>query len=483
MNNRRTLRHFVKKIPYLVVSLFLLLFYSCSTSKNQIDLPDVSPEEKELVINKICDLILDEYVFPEIAEKCAEFIKEKLSSGGYDNLLHPREFADEVVNDLKSISNDKHFRISVIFGREDDENQGEDAQAQFLNKIEDNHFLQRGNFGFINAKWISGNIGYLDLRAFISVDIAADKAISVMKFLSNMDAIIIDLRNQVRGGAPEMVALVSSYFFDKPTLLNTIYFRKTNETFENWTLAKIDGYRMVDVPLYILTDKDVFSAGEAFTYSLQALKRATVIGETTKGGAHLTRHVELNNRFVFYVPFGQAINPITGTNWEGVGVKPDIVVDADDALDVALKQARKAAAEHRRSREERDIQLVKDLLPKYMSSVQQFAMGDKEKSLASLKEILSEGYKSRIFTEEIINQGGYDLLGQELVDMAIEMFKFNVEMFPNSYNAFDSLGEAYMIKGDLDLAIENYNKSLEINPYNKSAVDKVNEIKEKMKSK
>lgn len=473
----------MKKISYPVISLLLLLTFSCSNSRSKIELPDVSSEERKLVINKISNLVLDEYVFPEVAEKCAKFIKEKLSTGGYDKLLHPRDFADEVVNDLQSISNDKHFRLSVRFGMEENENQEDNTQTQFLRKIEDNHFLQRGNFGFMKAEWISGNIGYLDLRAFISVDIAAEKAISVMKFLSNMDAIIIDLRNQVRGGAPEMVALICSYFFDKPTLLNTVYIRKNNETFENWTLAKIDGNRLVDVPLYILTDKDVFSACEAFAYSLQALKRATVIGEITRGGAHLTRPVELNNRFVFYVPFGRAVNPITGTNWEGVGVKPDIKVDADDAFDVALKLAKKAAAERRKSREERDIQLAKDILQKFTSAVQQFTRGEKEKSLTSLKEILSEGYNSRILTEEMINQSGYYLLNQKLVDMAIEIFKFNVEMFTNSYIVYDSLGEAYIIKGDFDLALNNYNKSLEINPHNKDAIEKVNEIKEKMKSK
>ncbi len=93
----------------------------------------------------------------------------------------------------------------------------------------------------------------------------------------------------------------------------------------------------IELPLYFLQSKNVFSAGESFTYSLQALNRTTVVGEITAGGAHLTRPVELNNRFIFYVPFGRAINPITGTNWEGVGVKPDIIVDAADALDVALK--------------------------------------------------------------------------------------------------------------------------------------------------
>jgi tetratricopeptide (TPR) repeat protein len=464
------LKYFIGKTSYLIIPLILLVSYSCSTSKRSMNLPGVNSEERKIVINKICNLILEEYVFPEVAEKCAELLKEKLSKGKYDNLFHPGDFANEIVSDLQSISNDKHFRLSVLFGMEDKKRKDNNSQADLQRKIEYNHFLQRGNFGFIKVQWKSGNIGYLDLRAFISVDIAAEKAISVMKFLSNMDAIIIDLRKQVKGGAPEMVALLCSYFFKKPTLLGTTYIRKTNKTYENWTLGKVDGNRMHDVPLYILTSNHVFSAGESFTYSLQALNRVKVIGEITKGGAHLTKPVKLNERFIFYVPFGRAINPITKTNWEGVGIKPDIIVDADDAFDVALKMAQKAAKKHRKLREERDKKLAKVLLKKFMHSVQQFVKGEKEKSFSSLYKILLEGLQSGILTEEMINQKGYELMNKKLVDLAIEMFKFNVEMFPKSYIVFESLGEAYMIKGEYKPAIENYNKSLEINPHNKDVI-------------
>jgi len=328
----------------------------------------------------------------------------------------------------------------------------------------------------MNVQWKADNIGYLDLRAFPAVDVASEKAIAVMKFLSNMDAIIIDLRSEVMGGTPEMVALICSYFFEKPTLLDKTHFRKSNSTLENWTLEKVDGRRMADVPLYILTGKEVFSAGEAFTYSLQALKRALVIGEVTKGGAHLTRPAKLNDRFVFYLPFGRTFNPITGTNWEGVGVKPDIAVDADKALDTAIEIAKKAAAKHRQVREAGNIRLAKDIFQKFMSSVQQYAAGEKQKSLASLQETLAEGYDSDILTEEMINQAGYDLLNQGLVEVAIEMFKFNVKQFPNSYNAYDSLAEAFMSKGDYKLATENYEKSLAINPHNTGAIKNLAEM-------
>jgi C-terminal processing protease CtpA/Prc len=445
-----------------------LLFMACSASKESI-LKDIDSAEKQIVINKICDVVTSEYVFPDIAEKCVNRLKEKISHDEYKRISNPRGFAIKVAEDLQAISKDKHFRVQVSFGDGTQPEKKNTPEDDFINKVKSNHFLKRGNYGFMDVKWYKGNIGYLDLRAFTAADIASEKAVVVMKFLSDMDAIIIDFRNAVRGGSPEMVALLCSYFLEKPTLYNTFYNRKEGSTTEEWTLAKIDGECMPDVPLYILTNKNVFSACEAFAYSLQALKRATVIGEPTKGGAHLTREVMLNDRFILTIPFVRAINPITGTNWEGSGVKPDIPVKSSKALDVALELAEKSAEEHRNKREENDITNAKTVFEKFMSIVQQFSQGEKGKALTDIRALLQEGYTSKLLTEEMINQAGYDLLSMELYELALEFFKFNVEKFPYSYNAYDSFGEAYMKMEETGQALINYKKSLEINPNNDNA--------------
>ncbi|NIM18113.1 MAG: hypothetical protein GTO45_39595, partial [Candidatus Aminicenantes bacterium] len=427
-------------------------------------LREVTAKERKSVVERVSQLLVEKYVFPETAEKCVKHIQSRLSAGAYDKIKNPREFVISLNKDLQSISKDKHMRVVVLFGQSSKE------ENPLLDKLSYNHFLQRGNFGFISVKWIKGNIGYLDLRAFCPVDVAGEKVVAVMSFLSNMDAIIIDLRKEVMGGRPEMVQLICSYFFDKPTLLGKTYFRKDDITEENWTLREVQGKRMPDIPLYILTSKNVFSAGESFTYNLQALKRATVIGERTKGGAHITQKIQINDRFVVYVPWGRAINPITGTNWEGVGVEPDIKVKSKNALKVALEMAREEARKRRKEREARDISITKNLGNKLLEIERLFKEEKKGDAISLFKESLEKGVISGTFTEEIIDDIGYYFLENGLVDMSIEAFTFNVERYPKSYNVYHSLGEAYMKKGEKGLAIQNFKKSLEINPWNGWAI-------------
>jgi C-terminal processing protease CtpA/Prc len=184
-----------------------------------------------------------------------------------------------------------------------------------------------------------------------------------MNLLSNSDALIIDLRKN-GGGSPAMVAYLSSYLFgSEPVHLNSLYWRKTGKTQEWWTDPEVPGPHMPEVPVYVLISGYTFSAAEEFTYNLQSLKRATIIGETSGGGANpggprpITPHVTLN------VPSGRAINPITGTNWEGVGVIPEIKCPADDALDVARRKALTTLREHS------DNEAHKALLDKALSAL------------------------------------------------------------------------------------------------------------------
>lgn len=91
-------------------------------------------------------------------------------------------------------------------------------------------------------------------------------------------------------------------------------------------------------PVAVLTSARTFSGAEEFAYDLQALKRATVVGETTGGGAHPVRGRRVDAHFVVMLPWRRAVNPVTKTNWEGVGVTPDVKTSADAALTVALQQ-------------------------------------------------------------------------------------------------------------------------------------------------
>ncbi|MEZ5163407.1 MAG: S41 family peptidase [Fimbriimonadaceae bacterium] len=158
---------------------------------------------------------------------------------------------------------------------------------------------------------------------------------AAMNFLSNTDAMIIDLR-QNGGGDPSGVQVVCSYFFgEKPVHLNSIYFRPTDETHEFWTLENVDAPRFLDKPVYVLVSKRTGSGAEECSYNLQQLKRATIIGEPTWGGANPGGSVRLHDHFSCFIPVGRAINPITKTNWEGSGVIPDIKCDPAKSLEQA----------------------------------------------------------------------------------------------------------------------------------------------------
>jgi hypothetical protein len=160
-----------------------------------------------------------------------------------------------------------------------------------------------------------------------------------LNFLAYADAIIFDLREN-GGGDPSMVQLISSYLFKEPVHLNSLYFPKSDSIHQFWTQAYVEGPRLTEVDVYVLTSGHTFSGAEEFTYNLKNLGRATVIGETTGGGAHWFDYKIFKNLNVgITLPFGRAVNPITGTNWEGTGVTPHIEVPQEKAKDVAHLEA------------------------------------------------------------------------------------------------------------------------------------------------
>jgi C-terminal processing protease CtpA/Prc len=182
---------------------------------------------------------------------------------------------------------------------------------------------------------------------FDSSDEAQAKVSDAMNRLADTDALIIDLR-RCRGGARRTITLLMSYFFDKSIHLSDAYDRLTDSTHQSWSLASVPGRRYGQKDVYILTSKFTFSAAEDISYTLKNLKRATVVGETTGGGAHPVMGRRLNDHFFVMVPFARYISPVTKTNWEGVGVEPDIKAPASHALKVAQLAALKKLAANKR---------------------------------------------------------------------------------------------------------------------------------------
>jgi C-terminal processing protease CtpA/Prc len=186
---------------------------------------------------------------------------------------------------------------------------------------------------------LAGNIGYLDLRMVAGPERAGTAIAAVMELVAGTHALIIDLRRN-GGGSPHGAAMWCSYLFPgADTHLNDIYDRESGETRQFWSLAYLPGRRYLDRPVYVLSSAQTFSGGEDIAYTLQAHGRAQVIGETTGGGAHPSRMVPISRTLGLSVPFARSVNPVTGTNWEGTGVVPDIAATAAGAYDAAYRLA------------------------------------------------------------------------------------------------------------------------------------------------
>ncbi|HUU78838.1 MAG TPA: S41 family peptidase [candidate division Zixibacteria bacterium] len=308
---------------------------------NNSDLGKKLDKEMKLeILREISKKVLEMYVFNDVAKEIEKKLTKNYNDGLFDNITDIQIFANEINEILQEISKDKHLTIRYDVTIMNRMIALREANQEEIEKIkqEQIEFFREINFGFKRLEILEGNIGYLDLIGFARSIDASETAIAAMKFLAYTNSIIIDLRNN-NGGEPEMVRFLASYFLEPGILWNTIIWSYKNSTEELWILDKVTGKRMNEKDLYILTSKDTFSGGEDFAYGMKCLKRATLIGETTKGGAHPTDGFSILDLLVFNIPNGRSINPISKTNWESVGVEPDISIDADLALNKAFELA------------------------------------------------------------------------------------------------------------------------------------------------
>jgi retinol-binding protein 3 len=329
------------KSSFFSVFFFILSFHTQEIYAQDV-VSELNREEISITIDSINNKLQKNYVFPDVAQKMAQSLKKNLKEGKYHSLVNPADLARKLTNDLQSVSKDKHLMIvydPAVINRELalTEEDRANEEADWVKELVKH--LKRDNYGFREVKILEGNIGYLDLREFVDPRYGGETLTAVMQLLRNANAIIVDLR-QNDGGSPWMVQLLASYFFSsEPVHLADYYNRPRNELTQSWTLPYVPGMRRPDVDLYILTSSKTFSAAEAFSYQLKHLKRATIVGETTAGGAHLTGSVIATGKFYIRIPQGRTTSPVTKADWEGTGVSPHIEISAEQALKTAHAKA------------------------------------------------------------------------------------------------------------------------------------------------
>jgi hypothetical protein len=357
--HRERMEELREELSLRLPSARLLEFTSDAPDAAVISIPDDGSLAAEQLSSrditvKALALLRENYVFPELAGQVAAAVETRLAAGEYDS-LDEITLTDLLTGHLQEASGDKHLGVRLGGGpgpgrgpgrraggpdgadrteREDGEPPDHEARRLKMRQMG-----RLDNFGIHRVERLDGNIGYLDLRRMPMPENAGPAIAAAMELVCGTYALIIDLRRN-GGGSPQGVTFWCSYLLpEEPVHLNDIFHADTGETRQFWSLPYLPGSRYLDRPVYVLTSSRTFSGGEDLCYTLQALGRAEVIGETTGGGAHPTRPFPISAAVHIAIPFARSINPVTGTNWQGTGVIPDTPVPADQAYGAAYVKA------------------------------------------------------------------------------------------------------------------------------------------------
>lgn len=315
--------------------LVIIIFFITELSIGQTQSLQLTTNTKANVIENLSASLMKNYIYSDTATKMVSFLKSRLKNKGYESITNPNEFAQKLTTDLQLVYRDIHLAVNYnpqlenVLKNTSDINSSQVQEQNLQN-------ARQQNFGFKKIEILSGNMGYIYFDRFFGLNEFSKETISdVFSFLKHTNALVIDLRNN-GGGSPDMVKYICSYFFKEKTHINNLYERRINKTEEYWTEPLSNSSNFPSLPLYILVNRRTFSAAEEFAYDLQSLHRATIIGETTGGGAHPVSPDPIGNGFIANIPYARAINPATGKNWEIIGVKPDVQINPDSSLDAAV---------------------------------------------------------------------------------------------------------------------------------------------------
>jgi hypothetical protein len=297
------------------------------------------------ITRDLAGLVAERYVFPGLAAEISRFLEDGLAEDRHAAVPDEQALATVLTQDLQSLNGDKHLRLLYsVAGLPGPAGQAEhgDEAAELAAMTA---YAERTAGGVARAERLEGNVGYLDLRPLLFPPVVAGEAVAAaMTLIAPAEVLLLDLRRCL-GGSPDMVAMVCSYLFgDEPVHLMDLIDRPaadgTAAVRQSWTMPFTPGRRFgPDKPVFVLTSGTTFSGGEELSYDLQQLGRAIVVGERTRGGAHPVERFPIRPHLQATIPIARAHSPVSGGNWEGTGVLPDVQVPAGEALGVAYQRA------------------------------------------------------------------------------------------------------------------------------------------------
>ncbi|MEO0339961.1 MAG: S41 family peptidase [Bacteroidota bacterium] len=415
-----------KTVSRQVLSLLFIAFHA-------LLLPAQSAKE---LIREIKPLMLERYIFLDQAEVVIKHLEQLEEKQHFKQYTAAAELAEAMTQAMRSVTQDNH--LGVLPPRRLVQEKNTEFKPNYRGVIS-----RYSNPMISSFQYFGTSVGYFDMRYFGGGARNYDKIDAVMTQLKEADALIIDLRSN-GGGSPRTVQYLCSYFFDESQLLSSLYSRFDDHTDEYWTV-EIKGQKRLNLPIFVLTSSRTFSGAEDFAYTMQKHGKATVIGETTRGGAHPTRAHNLSGGFRVRIPFARSIHPVTKSNWEGVGVQADVQVPSEKALEKAKELAAEAAEAYKQS---------------YFGTLEK-ALGEitgaqlSEKAAGEVYNHLADIVNSNLVNENDINRLGYQYLRGDKNLAALALLKANSQLFPASPNVYDSYAEALVAVGNHHEAIAN----------------------------
>lgn len=319
----------------MLMRILLVLGWLMAAAGAAVPVPPAHAQEVDprIATEEIAAAIEENFYDAERGTEIAADLRREAAAGTYGALTEPYALASALSRRLAPL--DGHFRVNWTGAQPSGDAAAPGPAFAPEPEYSWQDIVRRNGWGFAAAEILPGNIGYIEMSNFANIDFddpadparrAADAALALT---AAADALIIDLREN-GGGAPSMVGYLASAFTPADADIYNVFHSRQGTTSE----APGVYYPQPDLerPVYVLTSARTASAGEALPYTLQAAERATIVGEATAGGANPGGTIDTASGFSIFVSSGSPINPVTGGNWEGTGVQPDVAVPADEAL-------------------------------------------------------------------------------------------------------------------------------------------------------